>query len=208
MPVLGKTKKEVLSEFRSSEILEAAKSVFARKGYNEATVDDIAEAAGVAKGTIYLYFPSKREIFVEALRQGFVALFDATCSRMEAAGTAEGKIRAFIEVRMEFCDSSREFYRLYYTEFNNLMASPALVGREFQDLYEQQAELLAQALAGGIESGEVKRLDPRSTARIIYDTARGAIAQRILGWSRRSAKEDTDLVFEILWRGIGCLGEV
>ena len=48
MPVLGRTKKEVIQEFRTAEILEAARRVFARAGYNETTVDQIAEEAGVA----------------------------------------------------------------------------------------------------------------------------------------------------------------
>jgi AcrR family transcriptional regulator len=204
MPVLGKTKKEVLAEFRSSEIIEAAKRVFAEKGFNDATVDDVAEAAGVAKGTIYLYFPSKREIFVEAVRQGIIALHAETARRVNAAETTEDKLRAFIETRMDFSESDREFYRLYYAEYSNLLTSPAMVGKEFQDLYERQAEALERVLTNGIKRGEVRKTNPHAVARLVYDTTRGAIAQRILGWSRRSPREDADLVFEVLWRGIGC----
>ncbi len=204
MPVLGKTKKEVLAEFRSSEIIEAAKRIFAEKGFNDATVDDVAEAAGVAKGTIYLYFPSKREIFVEAVRQGIIALHAETARRVNAAETTGDKIRAFIETRMDFSESDREFYRLYYAEYSNLLTSPAMVGKEFQDLYERQAESLERVLTNGIKRGEVRKTNPHAVARLVYDTTRGAIAQRILGWSRRSPREDADLVFEVLWRGIGC----
>ena len=204
MPVLGKTKKEVLAEFRSSEIIEAAKRIFAEKGFNDATVDDVADAAGVAKGTIYLYFPSKREIFVEAVRQGIIALHAETARRVSVAETTEDKIRAFIETRMDFSESDREFYRLYYAEYSNLLTSPAMVGKEFQDLYERQADALERVLSIGIKRGEVRKTNPHAVARLVYDTTRGAIAQRILGWSRRSPREDADLVFEVLWRGIGC----
>ena len=55
-----KTKQQVVMEFRRQEILDAARTVFARKGFADGIVDDIAAEAGVAKGTIYLYFPSKK----------------------------------------------------------------------------------------------------------------------------------------------------
>jgi AcrR family transcriptional regulator len=51
-----KTKQEMVAEFRVTEILDAARKVFAQKGFAETTVDQIAEEAGVAKGTVYLYF--------------------------------------------------------------------------------------------------------------------------------------------------------
>src|ERR1019366_2412447 len=104
MPVLGKTKKHVVSEFRCSEILEAARSVFARKGFNAATVDDIAEAAGLAKGTVYIYFPSKRDVYLATLRQGLEALQEEVRRSMDAEPDVAGKVRAFIRTRLEYSE--------------------------------------------------------------------------------------------------------
>jgi AcrR family transcriptional regulator len=59
-----KTKKKVS---RKEQILKAALEVFSRKGYAAATVPEIAQAAGVAAGTIYIYYPSKRELFVAVI---------------------------------------------------------------------------------------------------------------------------------------------
>ena len=70
MALTGKTKHDVVSEFRCGEILAAARKVFAVRGFNEATVDEIAAAAGIAKGTVYLYFSSKKDIYLAALKQG------------------------------------------------------------------------------------------------------------------------------------------
>ena len=99
-----RTKQEVVSEFRSGAILEAARKVFARKGYDLATVDDVAEAARVAKGTLYLYFRSKREIYLEALRRDVLALNRETASLVAAAPTVEAKLRAFIRARVRYCE--------------------------------------------------------------------------------------------------------
>ncbi len=204
MPVLGKTKKHVVSEFRCSEIIEAARSVFATKGFNDATVEDIAEAAGVAKGTVYLYFPSKREIFLETFRQGIVGLHDEVRRNMQAESGAPSKLRAFIRTRLAYGERNRDFMRLYYTEFNNMLIHPVHVQREFQQLYDAQAGELQQVLEQGIEARQVRKLDAAASARIIYDTTRGLIAQRLLGWSRASIEEDTELLFDVIWKGVGC----
>ena len=87
MQVLKKTKQEVVAEFRSAEILDAARRVFARKGFAGASVDEIAEAAGLAKGTIYIYFHSKRELYLAALHQGIAGLMEETRRNVEAART-------------------------------------------------------------------------------------------------------------------------
>ncbi len=67
---MPRTKQDVVTEFRCSEILEAARKTFAVQGFAATTMDAIAEQAHIAKGTLYLYFPSKRDIYMAALRQG------------------------------------------------------------------------------------------------------------------------------------------
>ena len=75
MTTTVRTKKDVVTEFRTTGILEAARKVFAKKGFSNATVDDIASAAGVAKGTIYLYYESKRDIYFAALKFGIEQMY-------------------------------------------------------------------------------------------------------------------------------------
>jgi len=70
MPVLGRTKRDVLSEFRRSELLTAARIVFGKKGFHDASIEEIAEMAEVAKGTVYLYYKSKKDLYLEAVRFG------------------------------------------------------------------------------------------------------------------------------------------
>jgi AcrR family transcriptional regulator len=204
LPVLGKTKQNVVSEFRCSEILEAARGVFARKGFNAATVDDIAQAAGLAKGTVYLYFPSKREIYLETVRQGSLALQDEVRHSMESASDTAGKIRAFIHTRLCYADRNRDFVRIYYTEFSNMLIHPQPVRSEFQDLYTRQADALARVLEEGMARRELRKADSLALARIIYDTSRGLIAQRLLGLSDASVEQDSTILFDLIWKGVGC----
>src|ERR1700688_2304758 len=117
--VIPKTKREVVLEFRCAEILAAARKVFAKRGFDSATVDDIAAAAGVAKGTLYLYFHSKREIYFEALRRDVLALHEETNSRVAACDAVAEKIRAFIATRVKYLEANRDFFKIYYSEFAN-----------------------------------------------------------------------------------------
>src|SRR3954465_3637975 len=58
----------VLRDERRAQLVAAAREVFGERGYHTATVDDITRAAGVAKGTFYLYFDEKREVYYELVR--------------------------------------------------------------------------------------------------------------------------------------------
>jgi AcrR family transcriptional regulator len=91
-------------EKRRSDILRAARDVFAIKGYHEAKIDDIAAAAKVAKGTIYLYFRDKRSIFVELVDTFFTRISSAIL-RVDRDGDVPGQIlhniRAIIAVLLD-----------------------------------------------------------------------------------------------------------
>ena len=66
-----------LPEERPRQILDAALEVFGERGLAGAKLDEIARRAGVSKGTIYLYFPNKEELFREMIRQTVVARIEA-----------------------------------------------------------------------------------------------------------------------------------
>src|SRR5712671_3268754 len=195
MAAQPRTKQEVVSEFRCGTILEAARKIFAKKGFELATVDDVAEAAGVAKGTLYLYFRSKREIYLAALRHDVLALNRETASRVQAAPAIETQVRAFIDARVRYCEENRDFFKIYYSEFGN-MFSPSPVPKEFRDMYAQQARMLQ----GVLEQAATPRAD--CTALMIYDMTRGLIAQRMLGWSKAGVEEDVEFLFGLVWKGI------
>src|SRR2546430_15538700 len=119
-----KTKKDVVTEFRTSGILEAARKVFAKKGFHEATVDDIASAAGVAKGTVYLYYESKRDIYFAALKFGLVQMYARLDERLKSVSTPQAKLRTLIAVKLEYFEDNRDFFKIYYSELSNICIHP------------------------------------------------------------------------------------
>ena len=69
-------KRERRKEARPGELLEAALDLFVEKGYAATKVDEVAARAGVSKGTLFLYFPSKEELFKAVVRESIVGRFD------------------------------------------------------------------------------------------------------------------------------------
>lgn len=148
---------------RRQTLLLAARDVFARKGYHAATVDDITRAAGVAKGTFYLYFQEKRQIFYEVVR-GFFDLVKAIGSEVTGStnpfdfmATAE---RAAHELMRVFLDN-RELARLVYRESMGL--DPELE-RMAGGFYREIANVQAANVRAGIDLGLLRNVDPMVVA--------------------------------------------
>jgi TetR/AcrR family fatty acid metabolism transcriptional regulator len=191
----------VVSEFRCAEILSAARTVFAGRGFSEATVDEIAGEAGIAKGTVYLYFPSKRDIYLAALKQGILELQEQTRTTMQAAEGIQAKLRAFIRTRLEYAEANRDFIKIYHSEFGNLTNAAATHG-EFQQLYLQQAKMLENVLRAAVKRGEIRRVRPDFSAFIVYDMVKSVMTQRLMGWSTAGVEEDIQLLSDLVWKGV------
>jgi AcrR family transcriptional regulator len=197
MALAGKSKQDIVSEFRCAEILAAARKVFATKGFRDATVDDIAAEAGIAKGTVYLYYPSKKEMYLAALKQGLEELRQRTGATMQAAHGAQAKLRAFVRTRMEYAEANRDFFRIYHSEFGNLTNDS-----EFQQLYLQQAKTLEAVLHTAARKGEIRRIRADFSAFLIYDMVKSVMIQRLLGRSTARLDDDIETLTELIWKGI------
>jgi AcrR family transcriptional regulator len=201
MPVHGKTKKEVLSEFRRSELLVAARTIFSRKGFHDATIDEIAEAAEVAKGTVHLYYKSKRDLYLEALRYGIESLNRELNLKAAEAGACREKLRILTTTKMEFFEENREFFNIYYSELGKLPSHPA--GLDLvKDLYFAQAKIFARLLEDGIRRREIRKINVEKAAFALADLTRDVTTQRVLGFSKDSMKNDIDFVVDFIWKGI------
>ena len=202
MPILGKTRKEVIKEFRTAELLEAARSVFARKGFHAATVEEIASAAGVAKGTVYLYYKSKQDVYWGALEHGITELHNEIQTQLSQEETPAKKVRAFIAIKIRYFEANRDFFKIYFSELGSGFSHPAQMPPRFEEMYIQQARLLEAVLQQGIQSGTIREVRADTAAVAISDLIRGIIVQRLLGWSTKDVESDVNFVFDLVWRGI------
>jgi AcrR family transcriptional regulator len=196
------TRKDIITAFRTEEILKAARTIFAKKGFHETTVDDIARAADVSKGTIYLYYSSKNDIYWAALKDGIRELHEKLKAGIGSVGSVQEKVRTFISVKMEFYQRNHDFFKIYFSEFGNAFSHPVHMQKEFKELYRKQAALLRAVLQQGVNEKSVRGVAPDAAAYAISDLTRCVITHRLLNWSRKDARKDCDFVFDLVWKGI------
>lgn len=200
--VIGKTKQDVVSRFRCGEILESARTVFATKGFAGTTMDEIAAATGLAKGTLYLYFKSKRDVYLKTLEHGRCELLKQVETNIAAATGLRAKIHSFVATRAKYAEENRDFYKIYLTEFSNI-SHPASSSKEFRESHFKQAKPIERALRDGIDCGEIRQVDVEAMAFTIHDMARSLITRRLLGWSKNDLEEDIEFLCNLIWTGIG-----
>ncbi len=203
MTVAHPTKKEVVSEFRRSCILKAARKVFSRHGFDGATMDDVAEACSIAKGTLYLYFKSKRQIYLGVLKQDIHLMREELDRAIAAQPTASAKIRAFVTGRFDFCEQHRDFFRIYNSDISAIFISAHPLQKDLREFYLEQAALLTGIVRQGVCSGELRQVPPEAAAFAIYDMTRASIARHVLGLSHQSGAADAQALLDLIWKGIG-----
>jgi TetR/AcrR family fatty acid metabolism transcriptional regulator len=193
-----KTKQQVVSEFRRKEIVDAARSVFARKGFANGIMDDVAKEAGVAKGTLYLYFRSKTEIYRAVLGHDMELLKKQTVERIQAAHGLREKIRALVLTRLEYAEQRREFFEIMDSHSGSL----SLSRRQYRDWLTEPVQHLASAIDDAVRRDEIRAVPTQMVAWIIVDIVRGMIQRRLLGDTSYSPVQDADFLTDFLWTAI------
>lgn len=193
-----KTKQQVVGEFRRAAILDAARSVLARRGLACGVMDEIAKEAGIAKGTVYLYFRSKTEIFKAVFEHDMTSLMRRTLRRIDAAQGLKDKIRAFALTRLENADAQKEFFRIMDSEQENL----AMTRAQYREFLLEPVLRLAAAIETASAQGDIRPLEPEKTAWLIADMTRGVIQRRLLGQNNAPPGEDAEFLLDFVWSSL------
>src|SRR6187455_404221 len=104
----NRSKEEVVSAYRIQSIQDAAMRVIARKGMAAATMQEIAEEAGVAKGTIYRYFRDRDELVEKTFETAITQLIAKVESALDSGTTVEDKLRAAMTAKFSFFRENKE----------------------------------------------------------------------------------------------------
>lgn len=164
-------------EDRRRDIMDAAVSVFSQKTIPGATVSDITEAAGVAKGTFYLYFDSKEHLLA-ALKERFVEETVAATSKYVARigqedwwALAESVVEGIVEFSLANPASTLLFTQELHTpETEGILA----------ECERRLTEMFAAGIRAGAEAGAFSVTDPEITATFIHNAMHGAIIEAIV----------------------------
>jgi AcrR family transcriptional regulator len=152
-------------EHRPQQIIEAALEVFGECGLANARLQDIADRAGVSKGTIYLYFPNKEELFREMIRQTAVAAIERA-EQANVPGTPGNQLFAFMRGYWAFVRSP-VFMTIYRLVLGELHQFPDLAKFYFNEVVARGQKLIAGIIRRGIDAGEFRDIDPMTAARAV-----------------------------------------
>ena len=156
-----------LPEERPKQILDAALEVFGEHGLAVARLEDIAKRAGLSKGTIYLYFPNKEELFREVIRSTVVSNIETSEQEISAmAGTATEVLTRSLRAYWVFIRSPQfaPLFRLIHAEIQNF---PDLARFYAEEVVARRLRLIASIVERGVESGEFRPVNAFSAARMV-----------------------------------------
>lgn len=179
------------------KILDSASLIFARRDFHEVLMDDVARDCGVAKGTLYRYFPSKRALYLGVMFEGMDRLHETLREAVSGPGEPVAKLARLVYALLDHFWDRRLFITLIH-RIEHRQGEPG--GREWQRRRAQIARLIQTTFEEAVAAGEMRPLDPRIGAEMLLGMLRGVNRYRVA--------QDTLIglvgsVLEVFVRGVG-----
>lgn len=152
---------------RPAELITAALELFVTRGYTATRLEDVAAAAGVSKGTLYLYFDNKEELFKAVIRQGMVSTIEqGEVTAREFRGTSADLLRELVGTfAREILESPASgIPKLMMAEIGNF---PELAQFYYREVLQRVRELFRGVIRRGVEHGEFEVREPEHALRML-----------------------------------------
>ncbi|NIM19238.1 MAG: TetR family transcriptional regulator [Candidatus Latescibacteria bacterium] len=163
-------------EQRRRDIIQTAERVFLAKGLKKATMDDVAEAAELSKGTLYLYFKNKEELYAAVILQGVKVLRSMFEAAVDSAQSGIEKVRAIGRAYADFHKEHPDYFDavLYYqTQTFDSSGRDSLVAA-CNSQSDETIGVIAEALKAGISDGTIRNdIDPSKAAVVLWGQTTG-----------------------------------
>lgn len=181
---------------RERQMIDVAEEMFAERGYQATSMDDIAERVGVSKPMLYEYFESKEGLFVACVRQARADLATLVTRSVAGVTSAGDALRAGLVAFFEFADSHRRSWALLRREA--VVVGPAAIA-EIEAIRRQQSAIDAELIAAFLP--DAPRRDLEAAAEIIVGAC-----ERLSTWyvAREdvSAEQAAEYVMDLVWYGL------
>ncbi len=186
---------------KREKILKAAIKIFARDGFFNAKVEDIARQAGVATGTTYLYFKNKDDLLISIFEEEMMPIIKSAEEAIDAAEMADEKLRAFIAHHLQLVEENADMAHLLQVELRQ--SSKFLKnysGTKFKEYLDLIADILRKGQAGSVFKEEI---NPTLFKQIVF----GAVDQISTNWTisetrKISLKTSADQICMVILEGV------
>jgi TetR/AcrR family fatty acid metabolism transcriptional regulator len=182
------------------KITRAGLKVFAKKGYFKATVDDIANEAGIAKGTIYLYFKDKPSLYIKTIDEHFTGAvrFLQAIQKQELSNT--DKLKKIADEWLDYMLKYKSSFPMFTMENINLSRK---IAKAIKSMIPAHLKSMVQLVAGiiddGIQKKEFRKVDPQIAALHFLSTIRTTFFAHVFMHTRKIRK---DAVLDVFFNGL------
>ncbi len=184
------------------EIAEAAVEVFADHGFSETSVREVADAAGMSKGNIYLYFDSKNEI-LDRIFQNFESnLHEILDKHLLSSGDPLDKIEALLDDLMMFLRKNRSTFKVLFDFWSYSLHTSKQSLVEYEPFYRRIQEKLVAVLEEGAQAGTFRRDWNPGLPSILIGFFEGQIVQWLVNPNSPSLENIKNSIFELLVSGL------
>ena len=199
MPLL-----QARSQQRYQRILNAALQVFSRRGYRDASVDEIADAAGTSKGGVYFHFPNKEAIFLHLLDRTATRLLEKIETAIASQDDPLAKADTALLTVLRTFASHRALARLFMVEALG-------AGREFHrrmaEVRARFAAVLTRHLDAAIVEGLIAPIDTEIAGRAWFGALNEVITHWVLSGQPKDLEEAYGVLRPLLLRSVGITGQ-
>jgi AcrR family transcriptional regulator len=201
--IYPKSKEAVVQEFRIQSLQEATMRVIARKGIAGATMQDIADEAGVAKGTIYLYFRDRDELVEKTFENAITELHRRVDLALDTDAPLEQRLRDSLRQAIDFFRDNGQFFRLYVAQrFPEGTPQQQAKQKRHCDQYRSRMLKLAGVFEEAMNRGEIRRVDPYRLALFFAEGTNAIIVERVMEQEPPPADADVELIVSSILNGV------
>ena len=184
---------------RKKQVIKEAARLFSAKRFDEVLMDDIAQQAGVGKGTIYTYFADKEELYFAVVFDGISRLNEKLQSKADRQQDPERELKRMVHAIVSFFSQNRFFFRLMSKEDGRSESGKGENRKRWHEERRIQLEAIETVLRNGVEDGVFAVENPAVEAAILRDMVRSAM---IHSGGELIVDEITDTIMRIFLRGV------
>lgn len=191
----------VSREDKYEKIIDAAIEAFAEVGYHSCQVSKIARMAGVADGTIYLYFKNKEDILIKLFTERMGDFIQLIRGNMESCQDTRSRLRAIVHTHFTYMENNRSLAMVTQVELRQPNASlHNAISAPLRDYFR----LVEEVITEGISQKEItSSVDTRLARQMLFGTIDRATTDWIFARSKRSLSKDIDGLMELVAGALG-----
>lgn len=183
---------------KEKRIIEAATKLFAEKGYRSTTIEEIAREAGIAKGTVYLYFKDKQELFHHIV-QRISETHEKNQIKIHEFKEWKDRLRQYIVLQLKFFQDNIYLARISIKETYGFDEE---VARIFFKAIDRHVQLIASIIRGGMRDGVFREVDAHKTAMAFMGMVNYYIVYEFMENREQKLEETADFLLNLFLQGL------